>query len=253
MSLQTYNQTLFYDDRQYDKSNDSITPAQPTDGVALEFQMDLVALKGGDKMSKRSTGFTVVGETEYSPAVFGALCEAGARIGAKLAKMSKGKVSGFYVKMGKYRSDEVPTVIYSGDSSYAIIDLTNNENDAYGNNPCTNAGVFPVNHFAQRIFIPWVRDDISRQDIKQTIENCEETIDGVTYTLGQVRFTDEMKDALECGPTCEVRNTKILEYSAKTPTFIANNDSAEGISSDSVLSESTAILSTGRDDGELNQ
>ena len=142
MSIQTYSKDLVYQDQIVDLSTGELQPASPTDGVAMEFQIDLMVTRGRDKVAKKSTQFTIVGETSYdAPTTWGDLMQAGSIMASNIAKLSKGVLCGFYAKMGKYRADEVPTDVPTGDNSYCAVILTNDARAEYGANPCNNGAI----------------------------------------------------------------------------------------------------------------
>lgn len=253
MSIQTYNKDLIWQDQQVDHSTGELTPATPTDAIGMEFQMDLLVTRGLDKVQKKSTQFTVVGEGSYSASSYADLFQAGAIIASTIAKLSKGVMCGFFAKLGKFRSDEIPTDIPTGDNSYCALVLTNDYHAGYGNNPCNNTNLYPYKKATSNLYIPWFRDDLSRQDVIQTFANIQQTINGVTYRLGQLRFADANKTTIEALPTQFVKDITVKNRSYSLPDFKINNDSALGMNDNVVSEEYNDVSSAGRDDGELNQ
>lgn len=253
MSIQTYSKDLVFQDQIVDLSTGELSPATPTDGVALEFQVDLMVTRGRDKVAKKSTQFTVVGENSYNaPTTWGELVQAGSIIASNIAKLSKGVICGFYAKMGKYRADEVPTDVPTGDNSYCAVVLTNDARAEYGANPCQVAQI-PYRKASTSIYIPWFRDDLSRQDVEQTLTQVI-TVNSHNYKLGITRFQNENKTIIECSPTDFVKSVTVKNRSYSLPDFKINNDESLGFSGDNVISEKYNEMSTtARDDGELNQ
>lgn len=253
MSLQTYNKFIFLDDREV--VSGQAAPALTKRGLAMEFQADIMVSKGKDKLQKRSTVYTIVGDPgegggsdETANEQIGNMIDAGSRMASNIAYLSKGVLCGFFAKMGKYRPDEVPLDVPTGDNSSAIIDLTNNPNDSYGLDACDRENTNPVQSVGSRLYIPWLRDDISRQDIVNTLENWSYTAGGLTFYLGHVKFYNDNKVEMVCYPTTSVRNINVRAYSRKSPGYLANNDSAQGILSDRVLSEKYNTFEDGDDD-----
>lgn len=253
MSLQTYNKFIYLDDREVEAGQ--VPPTLTKRGLAMEFQADIMVSKGKDKLQKRSTVFTIVGDpgdgggsdTNANEQI-GNMIDAGSRMASNIAYLSKGVLCGFYAKMGKYRPDEIPQDVPTGDNSSAVIDLTNNPNDGYGLDACDRDNTNPAVTSGTRLYIPWLRDDISRQDIISTLENWTYTAGGLTFWLGNVKFYNDQKVEMVAYPTTIVRNITVRSYSRKSPGYLANNDSAQGILSDRVLSEKYNTFEEGTDD-----
>ena len=250
MSIQTYNKQVLFDERLVPQGGE-IPPIGS--GVAMEFQVTVMTTTGKDKTARRSSTYTVVGSGEggnatYTPAVIADLLDAGARMASNIAYMSKGVISGFFAKLGKYRNDEEPIDVPVGDSSYAIVDMCNCPDDEYGLDVCERSGEHPVEYAQSRIFIPWLRDDISRQDVIRTLTEWNVTKNGIRYTLGQVKFNNVEKSSMTAYPCETVRNITIRSYSRKTPAFRQNNDTHQGIEQDQVASELYNTFDEGVDD-----
>lgn len=240
MSIQTYNQDVFYDERMV--QNGQAVPNLTDKGLCMEFMISIMTTIGRDKTRARTCNFTIVGGSSgggsvtFAPAMISDIIDAGARMASNIADLSKGVLSGFYAKLGKFRPDEVPVDVASGDNSRAVIDLSNNPNEEYGLNPCDSTNENPAVSAGSRIYIPWLRDDVSRQDVVQSLGDWEYTKNGVTYSLGHCRFRNDAKTQIVAYPTTVVRNIQVGSYSRKHPGFLQNNDSALGWE-DNVVSE----------------
>lgn len=243
MSIQSYLKDISFDDRV--RSAGQALPALVKTGKAMEFQVNIMVTKGFDKTSSKSSTFTIVAEN----GTIEGLIQAGSIMASNIAKLSKGVISAFYAKLGKYRDDEIPQDVPTGDNSYSVTTMTNNEMDAYSKRICSSSEVtYPAKTVTSNIYIPWVRDDVSDADISATLEQFSETIDGVDYKLGYVRFNDDNKVNMTCYPVSEVKYTGIKRSSRKTRAFLNNNDVSLGIVPDDVLSEEFNTAKSGGDD-----
>ena len=252
MSIQTYSKGVVYQDQIVDRSTGELSPAQTTNGVAMEFSIDLMVTRGQDKVAKKSTSFTVVGETTYdAPTTWGDLMQAGSIIASNIASMSKGVLCGFYAKMGKYRADEIPSDVPTGDNSYCAVVLTNDARAEYGANPCNGAQI-PYKKASTSIYIPWFRDDLSRQDVRATLTQGI-TVNGVTYGLGITRFQNENKTIIECSPTEFCKSVTVKNRSYSLPDFKIDNDVSLGMGDHIISEKFNEQVTSARDDGELNQ
>jgi hypothetical protein len=263
MSIQTYNKPVYYDDRmvEYNPSTgETNVPAALTskNGITADFQVNLKVLKGRDSYSVRSSTYTIVGTSEtgisgradIANALMG-LMEAGARWAQNVAALSKGVLVAFYMKCGKYRQDEMPINVPTGDNSWGKLILSNNPNAEYGRNECDAMEEFPMERASAQIFIPWLRDDVSQADIINTVDSFEyvDSDSGFTFTLGQSRFKDDNKVDIVALPTAYCKDVKRSARSRTLGGLLANNDSALGILTDKVLSEEFNTVEGGADDG----
>lgn len=252
MSIQGYNQYVYFDDRDHAKG--SPAPAFPTEktGIAMDFIVGLMTSIGDDKVSRRTTAFTLVGETSGDDieADTAKIIQAGSIMASDIAGVSKGVLCEFSAKLGKFRADQVPIDVPAGDSSYANLIFTNNENDKYGKGNCETHNV-PVAKAGANLFIPWLRDDVSRQDLIRTFGNWTQIVGAVTFHLGQVRFLNEQKTEMVALPSPYYKYGKIREYSRSNPCYQSNNDTALGIN-DAVLSEKYNTIQQGTDDATIN-
>lgn len=270
MSLQTYNKPIYFDDRivSYDASSGSTGTLENLAsklGMAMEFQANIKVLSGRDRYRVRSVTFTIVGKNangvsgraDIGNGMFG-LMEAGARLASLIAKMSKGVLVGFFAKLGKYRQDEMPINVPSGDNSYATLVYNNSVDSEYSSDECSRNSELPATPASTAIRIPWLRDDISRQDIKTNLDNW--TFDdsgtdgsGFVFQVGQVKFKDDNKIDLIAIPTTGLHSIKVAERSYNLGQLLVNNDTQRGIIDDKVLSEKESGWDSeaGDDDGEL--
>ena len=217
MSIQTYNKAVFLDDRviTYDPSTGQMTNnsgALTKKGVAMDFQINLKVLRGRDKWTVRPCTYTIIGEAEsaitdanVANAVYG-LIEAGARMASNIAYLSKGVLVGFFAKLGKYRQDEMPINVPTGDNSYGTIVFNNEDGSALREQECGRSYNLPMTPGSVAVRIPWFRDDLSRQDILSTLESWSYIQDGITFTLGQVKFKDDQKIEMLAMPCNNVFN-----------------------------------------------
>lgn len=250
MSIQTYNKSVHYDDREVACGQD--VPELTDTGVTMDFQITVMTTVGRDKVRSRSTRYTIVGHNPYGNTTFSAsmlsdIIDAGARMASNIAELSKGVLTGFYAKLGKFRSDECPIDVAAGDNSKAIVDFTNNGNEEYGLNPCDSSEENPVVPASLRLYIPWLRDDVSRQDIVQSLQGWAVTLNGIQYSLGTNKFTNADKTHITAYPTPIVRNIVVSNYSRRHPTFLSNNDVSMGWN-DNVVSEEYNTVEEGIDD-----
>lgn len=266
MSLQGYNQAIFFDDRVviYDKEtgDTSIEGVVNKNGLAMEFQANIKVLSGGDRYLVRSVSYTIVGSPTSDSATISdndlanglmGIIQAGSVMASNIAACSKGVLVGFFAKLGKYRQDEMPASIPTGDNSWASLILSNNRYSGYGMDPCTKNDEFPAVPASAQIRIPWFRDDISRQDVKDSLDNWALTVNGFKYSLGQVRFRDDNKVDMVCMRVDSLHHLKVAEYSRNLGGLLNNNDTTLGIQDDKVLSEkvNTMIFDTSDDDGVI--
>lgn len=252
MSIQGYNQYVYYDDRDHAKG--SPVPAFPAEktGVAMDFIVGIMTSIGEDKVTRRTTSYTIVGDTsgddiEQDTAD---IINAGSIMASNIAAVSKGVLCEFSAKLGKFRADQIPVDVPAGDSSNAIIYFTNNQNDKYGKGNCQSFNI-PVAKAAAKLFIPWMRDDVSRQDIIATFQNWNFQAHGHTFRLGQVRFYNDAKTEMVAMPTPYYRYGRYNEYSRNNPCYQDNNDTVLGMS-DAVISEKLNTVVQGTDDVTIN-
>lgn len=252
MSIQAYNQYVYYDDRDHAKG--SAVPPFPSDktGITMDFVIGLLTSIGDDKVTRRTTTFTLVAETNGDDIEqdLADIINAGSVMASDIAAVSKGVLCEFSAKMGKFRADAIPVDVPAGDSSYGMLIFTNNENDKYGKGNCESHNI-PVVKGGANLFIPWLRDDVSRQDLIRTFGGWSYTAHGHIFHLGQTRFLNENKTDMVAIPTPFYKYGKYKEYSRSNPCYQANNDVALGMA-DNVISEKFNQLTQGTDDVTIN-
>lgn len=255
MSIQTYNKPIYFEDRLTDgkKTLDALTDKE---GMAMEFTVVIKTTVSRDRWTSRAVNFTIVGKSNdaitgenIGKKLYG-LIEAASRVASNIAYLSKGVISGFYAKLGKHRNDEPVIDVPVGDNSRGSILFTANENDQLGKLACDRTSDFPVMKAQQKIFIPWLRDDVSRQDMRQTLElwQFDDETSNMAFNLGYVKFKDENQVDMICCPTPYAQSIKSSEYSRSTGVMLKNNDTDLGIYSDKVLSEEFNSFADGEDD-----
>lgn len=243
MSIQSYLQTISYDDRV--RTAEQELPALTKTGRAMEFQVNIMVTRGFDKTAMKSSTFTIVGEN----ATVEGLIEAGSILASNIARLSKGVISGFYAKLGKYRPDVVPQDVAPGDNSYCVLTMTNNENNEYSYYNCTNIGrEYPSRTVTNNFYVPWIRNDVSDADVIATFKDFEVELDGVTYTTGYVRFNSDEKIGMTCYPVKFVKYIDQKKVSRSNPAFLNNNDVELGIVNDDILSEKFSTVKSAGDD-----
>lgn len=263
MSIQTYNKAVYLDDRvieynpitgETQQSGGALTKR----GCAMEFQINLKILSGRDKWRVRSCTFTIIGDSEtaisdsnIAQAIYG-LIEAGSRMASNIAYLSKGVLVGFFAKLGKYRQDEMPINVPVGDNSFGTIVFNNENGSVLREQECGRTYDLPMTPGSVAVRIPWFRDDLSRQDILETLQSWQYTNGGITYGLGQVKFKDDDKIEMVAMPCNNVKYVKAVEKSKALGALLLNNDESLGIMSDKVLSEEMNNFVEGVDDDTLN-
>lgn len=263
MSIQLYNQPVRVDTRLADSNIDDVEDI-PLNGVACEYIISILTTIGKDTLRSKQVAFTVVGVTddgavigdydnaEWSKVLY-SMDDIAYRVASNIAEMSKGVLGGIYKKMGKYRADVRPIDVPTGDNSSATITLTNSEVSQYGNNHCGEYDE-PFIAVNSSVYIPWVRDDVSRQDIQANLEafgpNVEYGDQTIVFTLGKVKFLDDDQNSFLAFQTPYMRTSKVTQYSKQLPGFKRNNDTALGGNTDHVVSEEFNTVETaGVDDG----
>lgn len=250
MSIQGYWEKVMFDDREHTRNESPATLS--AQGYALECTVVLKVSRGRDKETARASTFTVVGN---SSSTFAGIVQYASIVAEHIAKLSKGVMSGLYLKMGKYRPDEIPGNVPTGDNFSAVIDLSNNANDEIGLAECApDRGLYPANVAGTRLYIPFVRDDISKVDIMGTIDSLNGMqVTAGTYYLGQTKFGNENTDQIIAYPCKYIRNYFIKGTSRKAIGYLANNDVQLGLTPDNISSELYATVDQSfADDGQVD-
>lgn len=261
MSIQMYNQKIYLDNRRVNYNRRTGQVGQVPDlveknGMAMEFQVNIKGLYGGDKYAIRGTNFTCVADLTNAESGMDtvdngllALFEAGSRVASNIAFMSKGVIVGFFAKLGKYRQDEMPIDMSAGDNSYATLVLNNDNAGEYGSDICDRNSSMPVKPASTAIRVPWIRDNVSRQDVIDTLNDWKytDTNTGIVVNLGNVKFYDEDKTELCAMPTTALKQVKVVERTRTLGVLLENNDASLGIV-DNVESEKYNQFTEGDDD-----
>lgn len=269
MSLQTYNQLIAFDDREvsYNPETGEVGQVEnltTKNGIAMEFQANIKVLSGKDRYKIRSATFTIVGDNssintntsgtkdQIGKALYGVI-EAGSRLASDIAYMSKGVIVGLFAKLGKYRQDEMPINVPTGDNSWATAIFDNQPAHEYGSSECGRNNALPVTPASTAIRIPWYRDDFSRQDLLATIDswNYSDADSGFDFTIGSVKFRNEQQTELIAYPCSNLRDLKAGQKSKPLGRLLNNNDVSLGIMSDHVDSEAFNTFTEGTDDDNV--
>lgn len=198
-----------------------------------------IQLKGNGRVITKDVTYMVVGPPTATAAD---VEEAGMIYGGRIAKMSGGVVMGFFKKLGKYRNDEAPKQVAGLKKEYGVIFMSNNPKaeDADSSDP------LPWETKTAKLFIPWIEEDVSRQDMRETIKAAV-TTGGLTFNLGTSRFATEDKDTITAYPMEYVAGLTVKEYGKAVTFELTNTDAAEG-GSDFLLSEAPSSIVEGDDD-----
>lgn len=145
-----------------------------------------------------------------------------AEIAVELAKASKGVLMGLVKYLGKYRNDELPEVVASGQTVYGVVMLTN------GRTSDEDVSPEPFKLINTNVFVPFADEEkfialLGKFRAKQ-------------ITLGASRFTDSNKNSLSIAQTINVRGMKMLDINSAKSFGLVLNDSAIG-AGDGIISE----------------
>lgn len=198
-----------------------------------------VRRQGNGKVVVREVQYGICGSATGNAAD---LDEAAYRMAEKIAKLSAGVLMGYFKKCGKYRNDEEPILVHDLKKQYGTITMSN---DPRAENPLA-LGPYPLKQVKGRVFIPWLREDVSRQDMAATLKTPI-NIDGVDYVFGYSRFADSAKSAIEVFPLNHLAGMTVKEEQKVIGFELVNNDTAIG-GADHVLSEAFAGIVDGDDD-----
>lgn len=149
----------------------------------------VLGLKKGKRFTTRQCQFSCIcrpGTGENAEPNLEKLINGASIIASNIATLTKGVIFGLFMKMGKYRNDEVPDSIYKGQLSNVVIDIDNVDVEVdYCGNP--TSGIMPKRRVSQRLYIPFVGNDVSLQTCEQSLNKDYESGDCVV-TLGVTRF-----------------------------------------------------------------
>jgi len=195
--------------------------------------------------AKRKDGKIIMRQVEFGMAGSGSIEEldnAATIMGSRIAKLSEGVQFGLFKKLGKYRNDEQPTPISCNSSQWGSMIVSNDprveDQDALG--------PYPLNKKSLKVFVPWLDDETSRQDMKATIKEPVE-VGANSYYLAASRFADSNKTAIEVFPMQYVQGVMTKCYKTASGFELVNNDTVEG-NTDQVVSEAMTSIVDGSDD-----
>ena len=141
-----------------------------------------------------------------------------------LAYASKGYITSFVKKMGKYRDDEVGTSLPLGASQYGVVTWTNGLLEG-------ETGEGPDTEMKGQIFIPFVDVDTMAGnvlgDLTTEIQNA---------TFARAKFENDDRNSLVIARSRRRSAVKILDYRASSYGQLTSNDTTFGIG-DGVLGD----------------
>ena len=195
----------------------ALTGAEYT-GAFAEYEIKLGVLVGGiaGKVRVGTSKFGVALPTQDE-------CDAAAyEYALALAKASAGVIMGISKKLGKYRNDELPGNIESGQTSYGVIYLTNGKTSAEDMTPD------PHKLIKEQIYVPFT--DLT--EFAQIVNDI--TTQNITF--GSSRFTDDNKGEMSISIIPNLAGKKLLDMNMVKSFGLVSMDTVEGVS-DGVLSE----------------
>lgn len=224
-------------------------------GVEVVNGNDAVTMiRGGDfilkLMAKRKDGRYITREVPFGVASNTAVGvteadveQAASVLAARIAKLSEGVICGLYRKLGKYRNDEVPSVISCQVSQWGSIIVSNNpqvEDPESIETPPKETRSF-------KLFVPWLDDATSRQDMKATL-NQAITVGAAEFRPAVSRFLDEEKTEVAYYPLEYIQGVQTKCYNKADSQEYLLNDTDEGIGADGIVSEGESAIVAGSDD-----
>jgi len=199
--------------------------------------------------AKRKDGKVIMRQVEFGmtgPSSTGNIAdldEAASIMAGRIAKLSEGVIFGFFKKLGKYRNDETPTTLACKASQWGSVIMSNDQrvedDDA--------AGPYPLQAKSHKIFVPWLDDATSRQDMKETVKTAV-PVSAVDYNLATSRFIDTNKSAIEVFPLQYVQGVQTKCYNTVANFDLVLTDADEGFGADHQLSEGNTAIISGSDD-----
>lgn len=187
-------------------------------GSYAEYELKLGVLVGG------SAGRVRVGKVRFGikEADQGLCDNSAAEIAEEIAKASNGVIMGLTKFLGKYRNDELPGAIESGQALYGVIYATNGKVNVNDMTP------EPQKLLKQQVFVPFT----SLVDFAALVEKFKTK----EIRLAGSRFTDDNKSSLSIGEVSNINGTKTLDVNSAKSFGLVDIDSVAG-SSDGVISE----------------
>lgn len=187
-------------------------------GAFAEYELKLGVLVGGiaGKVRVATTKFGVALPTQNE-------CDDAAYTYAMaLAKASAGVIMGLSKKLGKYRNDELPGNLESGQTSYGVLYVTNGKTSAEDMTPD------PHKLIKEQIYIPFT-------DLTE-FANIVNDVNTQNIIFGSARFTDDDKGEMSISILPNLAGKKLLDMNFVKSFGLVSIDTVEGVS-DGVLSE----------------
>ena len=195
----------------------ALTGAEYT-GAFAEYEIKLGVLVGGiaGKVRVGTTKFGIALPTQDE-------CDSKAyEYAMALAKASKGVIMGLSKKLGKYRNDELPGNLESGQTCYGVLYLTNGKTSA------TDMQPDPRKVIKEQIYVPFT-------DLAEFADIVNE-ISTQNIIFGSSRFMDDEKGEMAISVIPNLAGKKLLDLNMVKTFGLVTLDTAEG-ASDGVLSE----------------
>lgn len=224
----------------YSKSLINGNTGQASNQLFGEYVVKLGARRKDGKVIMRQVPF---GMSCPSTGTIAKLDEAASIMAGRIAKLSEGVVFGLYKKLGKYRNDEAPTALVCNATQWGAVIMSN---DPRVEDPDA-AGPYPLQSKSDKLFIPWLDDETSRQDMKNTVKEPVD-VDGTFCYLATSRFVDANKSAIEVFPLTFVQGVQTKCYNTVAGFDLVNVDTDEGFGADGILSEAHTPIVSGSDD-----
>lgn len=204
-----------------------------------EYVLKLGARRKDGKIVMRQIEFGMSGPSTGNLAD---LDDAASRKGEQIAALSEGVIFGFYKKLGKYKNDEKPSDLACKVTQWGSVIMSN---DPRVENPDA-IGPYPLQQKSAKLFVPWLDDETSRQDMKLTVKQPI-TVNSLNYTLATSRFVDAAKTDVEVFPMAFVQGVQTKCYNTVAGFELVNTDGSVGIG-DGQMSEAHAVIVSGSDD-----
>lgn len=145
-------------------------------------------------------------------------------IAQTIENCSKGFVTSFVKKMGKYRQDDDGTAIPIGTSQYGVITWTNGNLEGSGGNVAN-----PNLEMKGQVYIPFVDVDTMAGE---ALTNITSLISNSSFA--RAKFENETRNSLLIARSKNRSAVKILDYRVSSYGTLSSNDTSAGIS-DGVL------------------
>jgi len=205
-----------------------------------EYVVKLGAKRKDGKVITRQVPFGISGP---SAATISQLDEAAVIMAGRIAKLSEGVEFGIYKKLGKYRNDETPTTLACKATQWGSVIMSN---DPRVEDPDA-VGPYPLQAKSDKLFVPWLDDETSRQDMKLTVK-APIPVGGNNFYLATSRFVDSQKTAIEVFPLSFVQGVQTKCYNTVANFDLVNDDTDEVFGTDGTASEKFTPVVSGSDD-----